>query len=147
MLPNFYYFLLKLHYICCIYFYKNNEYNSRSWSVDAFCLFLAVCRHACLTLGEVTCCPQLSYSYNRCTRYLFQRMLWTRSPTALRSCKGWQHSKYKVFNNWESETEGKISYKGCTDIYFFERGQAGNTKRELGLTKLNAAWWSVPLNI
>lgn len=28
-------------------------------------------------------------------------------------------SKYKVFNNWESETEGQISYKGCTDIYFF----------------------------
>lgn len=95
-------------------------------------LFLAVCRHACLTLGEVTYCPQLSYCCDRCTRYLFQSTLWTRSPSVLRSCKGWKYTKYKVFNNWEPETQGQTSCKGCRDI-FLREGKQKIQKESLGL--------------
>lgn len=55
-------------------------------------------------------------------------MLWTRSPSALRSCKGWQCTKYKVFNNWEPETEGQTSCKGYTE-FFWERTSKKYKKR------------------
>lgn len=76
--------------------------------------------------------PQLSYFRIDAPGTCFRGCCELRSPSALRSCKGWQCTKHKLFNNWEPETEGQTNCKGCTDIFLREDKQEIR-KESLGL--------------
>lgn len=133
MLPGFYYYFFLSYNTFILYILtktRSTIAEAGAWTLGAYSWLCA----DMLVLREVTYCPQLSYYYDRCTWYLFQRMLRTRPPRALRSCKGWQCTKYKVFNNWEPDTEGQISCKGCTGLFFFLREDKQEIQKEsLGL--------------